>query len=129
MRVFFGVILLAAALTGVLLWNLHTFAPSGPPPRPSNGAGGPPARLAPADRVILVIGRPPGREPGAAPPAPPAPPEAPEIAPGREPVAEPGARPEVEPEEPPGPPPETTRRTRLQKGETVYGLAQRLPAR
>ncbi len=132
MRTLLFVLLLGVAVTAALLWNRKAYAPV----EVGAGKGSPAGKaqerpLLPVDKAVLVLGVPPGgkgkapvgekgkgrirtgrphpsgeppagERPGAAPPSPP-----------RQPPPEPAPRPLV-------------RKARLKKGETVYGLAERL---
>ena len=120
MRTLFFVLLLGVAVTAALLWNRRAYAPV-EVVTPSTGAGsGKAAAPLPVDKVVLVLGVPPGntssggREPGKK-AAPAAPPPAEVVPPA----------PSKRPKPLPAPPP-AVRKARLKKGETVYGLAKRL---
>ena len=131
MRTLLFVLLLGVAVTAALLWNRKTFAPVEVGPLPQGGAQGAPPL--PVDQVVLVLGLPPGRQGEAEgrrperrerllpPPARPSRPR-----PG--PSASPRRRPSPSRGRPPSPPAPAAslRIARLKKGETVYGLAQRL---
>ncbi len=119
MRTLLFAVLLGIAVTAALLWNREAYAPV-------EVGGGPAARKdakgpvpLPRDKVVLLLGFPPGAPSKGVP----------SFSPGRKkppaPSRPPAARPEKRSRPLPKPPP-VIRKARLQKGETIYSLAKRL---
>ncbi len=136
MRTLLFALLLGIAVTAALLWNREAYAPV-------EVGGGPAARKAvkgpvplPRDKVVLLLGFPPGAaskgsssspsrpKPRSARPGSPS--GAGESPARRRPPAKPPVRMPESPAAPLPKPPPVVRKARLQKGETIYSLAKRL---
>ncbi len=124
MRTLLFALLLGIAVTAALLWNRESYAPVevGGAPAPRKGVEG--AVPLPRDKVVLLLGYPPGVAPGG---------DRPSVPARKNPLPLPppskAERPARRPGNPPPPlpkPPPVVRKARLQKGETIYGLAERL---